>query len=132
MPDRTIDQLEIQGPVQFRRPLTASAKIQTALDVSQECSHIYNPPANNWLSYRSAQRACHRTPKGHFAGSSASPILSTKQRLFHGPLRKQVQAATVMLSKPSDMLVSRLAKPILCSAHSMKARCRSPSSCMDI
>src|SRR6266702_1398208 len=46
MPDRTIDQLEIQGPTQIRRPLTAPAKIQTALDVSQKCSHIYNPLAS--------------------------------------------------------------------------------------
>src|SRR6266404_3394352 len=89
MPDRTIDQLEIQGPIQIRCPLTASAKIQTALDVSQKCSHIYHPLATNRLPYPSVQGACHRTPKGHFAGSSSFPVLSTKQRLFHGPLRNR-------------------------------------------
>src|SRR6266566_2677894 len=62
MPDRTIDQLEIQGPIQIRCPLTASAKIQTALGVSQKCSHIYHPLATNRLPYRSVQGACHRKP----------------------------------------------------------------------
>src|SRR5207247_1524238 len=46
-----------------RRPLTAPAKIQTALDVSQKCSHTYKPLANKSLPFRSAQAACHRKPK---------------------------------------------------------------------
>jgi len=36
MLDRTINQLEIQGPFRVWRPLTAPLEIQTTLDVSQK------------------------------------------------------------------------------------------------
>jgi len=83
MPDRTIDQLEIQGPTQIRRPLTASAKIQTALDVSQKCSHIYNPLASKVIDLRVRKERATSSPKAILPILHFPRFVSTKQRLFH-------------------------------------------------
>src|SRR2546425_8850971 len=82
MPDCTIDQPEIQGPIQIRRPLTTPAKIQTALDVSQKCSHIYNPLASKVIDLRVRKERATSSPRAILLDSSAFPVLLTKQRLL--------------------------------------------------
>ena len=95
MPDRTIDQLEIQGPIQIRRPLTASAKIQTALDVSQKCSHTYKPLATKSLYFVVRKERATGSPKAIlpvlvFPGS----LNQTKTVLWAAT--EPIQAATAM------------------------------------
>ena len=127
MADRTIDQLEIQGPIQIRRPLTASAKIQTALDVSQKCSHIIIRWPTNAFHFGVRKERATGSPKAILPVLRLPGSLNQTKTVSRAAT-EPVQAATAMSSKSWDMLVFRLAKPILCSTHSINARCRSPSS----
>ena len=127
--DRILYQFETQGPSRVRRPLTTGFEIQSCSNVSQKCSHNHNRLAEMSLRSRSAQGACHRRPNGDFPGSLCSPVLSTIKKDSSTSRCGTVQAATAMSqSLTLGDLVSRFAKPILCSTHTIKARCKSPSS----